>query len=213
MLVLRSAAMKNDNTKNQFLIEALKLFAEYGYDSVSVAQIAEQVGCSAPALYKHYQSKKALFDAIIELSEVSYQERMENIHKLFRDSEKYDYFLTEQGQIDFTIRLFDSALSDEYPKLFRDLVSSVKPRNNELSKIYNQRYIFSWYDFFSEIMKELIARGVFAEEDTELMAYQYSSPVILWIEACVREPHRKEEFLAMIEKHIHYFFRIYKKNS
>ena len=205
--------MKNDNTKNQFLIEALKLFAEYGYDSVSVAQIAEQVGCSAPALYKHYQSKKALFDAIIELSEVSYQERMKNIHELFWNSEKSDYFLTEQGQIEFTAKLFDSALYDEYPRLSRDLVSSVKPRNPELSKIYNQRYIFSWYDFFSEIMKEHIARGVFAEEDAELMAYQYSSPVILWIEACVREPHRKEEILAMIEKHIHHFFRIYKKNS
>ena len=73
--------MKKESTKKQFLTEALKLFAEFGYDSVSISQIAERVGCSAPALYKHYSGKQALFDAIIELSELSYEERMKSIHK------------------------------------------------------------------------------------------------------------------------------------
>ena len=58
--------MKKESTKKQFLTEALKLFAEFGYDSVSISQIAERVGCSAPALYKHYSGKHALFDEIIE---------------------------------------------------------------------------------------------------------------------------------------------------
>lgn len=202
--------MKKESTKKQFIDEAIKLFAEYGYDSVSVAQIAERVGCSAPALYKHYSGKKALFDEIIELSEVCYEERMKDIHELFWNNEKSDYFLTEKGQTEFVIKLFDDAVTEEYPKFFRTLVSSVKPINPELQKVYNQRYIFSQYGFFEEIIKELIASGVFVDEDKELMAIEYASPVILWIEACAKEPERKEEFLNLIKKHITHFFRIYR---
>ena len=205
--------MKKESTKKQFLTEALKLFAEFGYDSVSISQIAERVGCSAPALYKHYSGKKALFDAIIELSELSYEERMKSIHKSFWNNEKSDYFLTEKGQTEFVIKLFDSAISEEYPRLFRNFIISEKSKNPELSKIYNERYIFSQYGFFEEIIKELIARDILIDEGSEIMTIEYASPVALWIEACDREPERKEEFLKMIENHIHHFFRIYKKNS
>ena len=64
MLEKGCVIMKKESTKKQFLIEALRLFAEFGYDSVSISQIAERVGCSAPALYKHYSGKHALFDEI-----------------------------------------------------------------------------------------------------------------------------------------------------
>ena len=54
------------STKEKFVIEALRLFSEKGYEAVSVAEIAGAVGCSAPALYKHYKSKKQLLEAVIE---------------------------------------------------------------------------------------------------------------------------------------------------
>ncbi|MBR4093594.1 MAG: TetR/AcrR family transcriptional regulator [Oscillospiraceae bacterium] len=213
MLEKGRGIMKRENTKKQFLIEALKLFAEFGYDSVSISQIAERVGCSAPALYKHYSGKQALFDAIIELSELSYEERMKSIHHSFWNNEKSDYFLTEKGQMEFVVKLFDSAISEEYPRLFRNFIISEKSKNPELSKIYNERYIFSQYGFFEEIIKELIARDILNDENSEIMAIEYASPVALWIEACDREPERKEEFLKMIKNHIHHFFRVYRKNS
>lgn len=43
--------MDNKATKEKFLIGALRLFAEKGYDAVSVAEIASAVGVTAPALY------------------------------------------------------------------------------------------------------------------------------------------------------------------
>jgi AcrR family transcriptional regulator len=43
----------------------LTLFSEKGYGPVAVAEIADAVGIKAPSLYKHYNSKKAIFDAIV----------------------------------------------------------------------------------------------------------------------------------------------------
>ena len=42
---------RSDTTKDLFLIEALRLFSKNGYEAVSVSQIADAVGCSAPALW------------------------------------------------------------------------------------------------------------------------------------------------------------------
>ena len=57
--------MKNQNTKSRILSEALKLFAQEGYEAVNVEQIADAVGIKAPSLYKHYRSKRAIFESIL----------------------------------------------------------------------------------------------------------------------------------------------------
>lgn len=64
------------STKDTFLIEALRLFAQKGYEAVSVGQIAKAVNVSAPALYKHYAGKQELFESIIEASNEGYERHM-----------------------------------------------------------------------------------------------------------------------------------------
>ncbi len=57
--------MEQKSTRQRILIEALHLFAQEGYDAVTVEQIAGAVGIKAPSLYKHYQSKRDIFDHIL----------------------------------------------------------------------------------------------------------------------------------------------------
>ena len=52
-------------TKEKILITALELFAQNGYEAVSVSDIAGQLGITKGALYKHYTNKRAIFDCII----------------------------------------------------------------------------------------------------------------------------------------------------
>lgn len=54
------------NTKKNILLVALKLFSKNGYDSVSVSQIAEQLGITKGALYKHYKNKRDIFNSIFD---------------------------------------------------------------------------------------------------------------------------------------------------
>ena len=57
------------NTKEMILEEALKQFSRKGYDGTSMSDIAEPLGISKAALYKHYKSKQEIFEKIIEESE------------------------------------------------------------------------------------------------------------------------------------------------
>ena len=54
------------NRKEEILIVALHLFARDGYEAVSVSQIAGELGMTKGALYRHYKSKKDIFNCIVE---------------------------------------------------------------------------------------------------------------------------------------------------
>ena len=61
--------MKKEPTKQRILAEAVALFAKEGYEAVSVEQIARAVGIKAPSLYKHYKSKRDIFESILRVME------------------------------------------------------------------------------------------------------------------------------------------------
>ncbi len=54
------------STKEKILVTALKLFAQDGYEAVSVSKIAGELGMTKGALYKHYKNKRDIFEKIFE---------------------------------------------------------------------------------------------------------------------------------------------------
>lgn len=53
-------------TDMDILDSAERLFAKYGYDSVSTKQLAAETGVTIGALYHHFPSKEALYNAVTE---------------------------------------------------------------------------------------------------------------------------------------------------
>lgn len=53
--------------KRQAILEAvIDEFSTHGYDNANVAAIAERAGVSKRTLYNHFQSKEALFNALVD---------------------------------------------------------------------------------------------------------------------------------------------------
>ena len=57
------------NRKEEILIVALHLFARDGYEAVSVSQIAGELDMTKGALYRHYKSKRDIFECIVRRME------------------------------------------------------------------------------------------------------------------------------------------------
>ena len=55
-----------DNSKEQILEAAMKVFVKKGYSQTRMEDIAELSGLSKGAIYHHYDSKKSLFLALID---------------------------------------------------------------------------------------------------------------------------------------------------
>lgn len=59
------ARRRPKDRKQQILVQARDLFVEFGYPNVSMAQIAEKVGITAGALYRHFTNKSDLLEAVV----------------------------------------------------------------------------------------------------------------------------------------------------
>ena len=201
-----------DNTKDKFLYESLKLFAEKGFDAVSVAEIADSVGCTPPALYKHYESKQALWDAIIEKSNTGFSSRMNELKVNFINNEierKRYVAMKEKEQIEVIKQLFLHTCFDEIPMLFRKMMINEQFHRPEIAKEYNKRYFDSQIDSIEALMKEFIKEGKIKARDARILAVDFISPIIIYVNVCDREPKRKDDALNAIECHIKEFNKKY----
>jgi AcrR family transcriptional regulator len=63
----KAAAVRGETQarRDQVLSAAAALFARHGYRGVGLREIAAQVGIRAPSLFKHFPSKKALYNAVL----------------------------------------------------------------------------------------------------------------------------------------------------
>ena len=65
-----------NDRKGQILNEATRLFSEYGFDKVTIKQLADACGITEPALYRHYTSKEAIYDAVLDAIEYRLSSQM-----------------------------------------------------------------------------------------------------------------------------------------
>ena len=54
------------NNKEKIFFFFIDLFSRYGYDGVSIRQIAGNVGIKESSIYNHYKSKESILDAILD---------------------------------------------------------------------------------------------------------------------------------------------------
>ena len=64
-----------NTTKEKILDAALVSFVENGYKGTNLRDFAAGLGLSKSALYRHYESKEAIWNALLDKMESYYNER------------------------------------------------------------------------------------------------------------------------------------------
>lgn len=202
--------MKQEDTKQKILDEALELFASRGYDSVGVGEIAKAVGIKAPSLYNHFPSKRAIFDAIIDSTAARYEADTDkiNIHvqNSARDIPAFTA-ITEDTLFEKVRQIFEYSLHNETISRFRRMMTIEQFRSPELAALYTRRYVDRILNYHAGIFRALIAVGEIGEEDPEALAMMYVAPVVTLIGICDRQPERESECLEKLKSHVSLFFR------
>jgi AcrR family transcriptional regulator len=86
-----------EDLRSRLLSAASRLFGKEGYDSISVRRIAEEVGCSQMAMYRHFPDKEVL---IRHLCTELYQQFTVQLH------EKFDYLSDPRERLRMALRHF-----------------------------------------------------------------------------------------------------------
>ena len=204
--------MDTKDTKQRILDEALTLFSEKGYANVFVGDIAQRVGIKAPSLYKHYKSKQAIFDAIIEEMNNRFivQAGALNITGVDAGADADVYKnIDEDRLVKMGISFFEYYLHDDYTRRFRKMLTIEQFHDKELAAVYSKQYIDDPLSYQGMLLGLLVAQGILATEDIGTMTLHFYAPIYLLLTVCDREPDRQEWAEGTLEKHIRQFNKIY----
>lgn len=196
-------------TKERILLEALKLFSQFGYEAVSVEQIAKAVGIKAPSLYKHYKSKQHIFDAIFDEMQKRFAEQTEKMGLHFaRATADMDRFSDIEldaliGQVQ---ELVAYSLHEEYVSRFRKLLTIEQFRTKELSALYTRCYVQRMVDYHEEVFTHLMGNGKIKAGDAHSLALQYVCPILVLMSVCDRQEEKEEQVMGEIATHIKQFW-------
>ncbi len=129
------------DTKERILRTALALFARDGYEAVSVSAIAGELGMTKGALYKHYASKRDIFESILARMERRDAERAAEYDvpegTLDETPDAYRY-ATVADMVAFAKAQFRYWTQDDFAAPFRKLLTLEQFRDAEMGGLYQQ---------------------------------------------------------------------------
>ena len=207
------------NTKEKIFDVALDLFSKKGYDSVSLREIAEEVGIKKSSIYSHYPSKEAILISIFEY---------------FTDLFEYDELLNSKELVLAT----DNDILTQNPEMFYHIGSEAikemfsNERNLKIWKLifiqmhYNEKIrvffqneillkpLLFWEEFFTILKEKEIIRK---DCNPKLLAKEYYSyPIYLLLEICAKyddiPQDSLDDFFKESEEHVKFLLDCVKLN-
>ncbi|MDO5339330.1 MAG: TetR/AcrR family transcriptional regulator [Eubacteriales bacterium] len=134
-----------NNRKEEILSVALHKFARDGYEAVSVSQIAGELGMTKGALYRHYKSKRDIFDSIVQRMEQQDNEQASDYDMPEDDKEsmpdKYEAVSLDDF-VKYSKSMFEYWTEDDFASSFRKMLSIEQFRSEEMQSLY-QQYLVS----------------------------------------------------------------------
>ena len=159
------------NRKEEILIVALHLFARDGYEAVSVSQIAGELDMTKGALYRHYKSKRDIFDCIVQRMEQQDSEQArqnevpeESIEKV---PEEYQNVSVEDF-VGYSKSMFEYWTEDDFASSFRKMLTLEQFRNEEMQNLYQQYLVSGPAEYVKDLFKNMEIKN---PEETAVQFY------------------------------------------
>ena len=146
------------NRKEEILIVALHLFARDGYEAVSVSQIAGELDMTKGALYRHYKSKRDIFDCIVKRMEQQDGEQarenevpQESIEKTPEEYQNVSF----DDFVEYSKSMFEYWTEDDFASSFRKMLTIEQFRSEEMQNLYQQYLVSGPAGYVKDLFKNM----------------------------------------------------------
>lgn len=128
-------------TKERILETALELFAQSGYLGTSMSDIAQRLGITKAALYKHYAGKQEILDRIVERMNEQDAQRAEEYGMPETEDFAAAYLRVPRERIrSYSTAQFDHWTKERFSANFRKMLTLEQYRDPALAQLY-QNYL------------------------------------------------------------------------
>lgn len=190
-------------TKEKILLTSLKLFAQDGYEAVSISKISGELGMAKSALYKHYKNKRDIFDSIINrMDELDYERAREynmpdgNMDEIIKE---YRNISTDKIRI-YTEAQFKHWTEEEFSSLFRRMLTLEQYRNQERLDLYQKYLVSGPIDYMTYLFAGITGK----KEEAKQLAIEFYGPIFLMY-SLYDNKREGDDLTEMLKKHVERF--------
>ena len=195
------------NTKETILMAALEMFSQYGYAGTNIRELSASLGLVKSGVYKHFQSKEAIWDALLDYMVAYYGERFGSAEHLPPiPGSLEELTLMTMRMVHFTVR-------DEKIVMTRKVLAIEQFRDGRARELATRHFLTGLTQMFTHVFQGMMEKGLLRQDDPEMLALSYTAPISALIHLCDREPGRTEEALRQIEAFSRHFAKVYAKES
>ena len=192
------------DTKEKILTKALELFSRKGYEGTNINELMASVGLVKSAMYRHFNSKEEIWNALLDRLIVYYEERFGSAENLPPVPESPEELLA------MTMRMVNFTVHDETVVMTRKLLTIEQYRDERARKLATKHFLTGLTEMFSHVFSGMMEKGLLRRENPELLAFSYTAPISALIHLCDREPDRTDDALDRIEAFARLFIQTYR---
>ncbi|MBR3135434.1 MAG: TetR/AcrR family transcriptional regulator [Clostridia bacterium] len=195
--------MAND-TKERILALALDQFSQNGYDGTNIRELMASLGLVKSAMYRHFGSKKEIWNALLDQMIAYYGARFGSPEHLLPVPD------SPEGLVALTMGMVDFTIHDEKVVKTRKLLSIEQFRDDRARDLATKHFLTGLRDMFTPLFQGMMDKGLLRRDDPAMLAFAYTAPISALIHLCDREPEKTEEAIQRIEAFSRHFIATYK---
>ena len=191
------------DTRERILSAALDLFSRNGYSGTNIRELTASLGLVKSSIYRHFQSKEAIWNALLDEMTAYYDERFGSPEHLppIPDS--------PEGLVALTMGMADFTIHDERIVKTRKLLCIEQFRDKRARDLATRHFLTGLTEMFTRLFASMMDRGLLRRDDPDMLAFAYTAPISSLIHLCDREPERTGEAMARIEAFSRHFIKTY----
>ena len=191
------------DTKDRILTAALEMFARNGYAGTNLRELAASLGMGKSSLYRHFVSKEALWNALLDGMIAYYEARFGSPERLPPVPDSLEALTA------MTMRMADFTVHDEKVVMMRKVLAIEQFRDARANKLASRHFLTGLTEMFTPVFAAMMDRGLLRRDDSAMLAFSYTAPISALSHLCDREPEKTEQAMAQIESFSRHFLKTY----
>ena len=194
--------MAND-TKERILAAALEMFSQKGYAGTNIRELSASLGLVKSGVYKHYESKEAIWNALLDQMIAYYAEHFGSAEHLPSVPDSLEEF------VQMTMHMVNITVHDEKIIMTRKVLTLEQYRDARACELATKHFLTGLTEMFTHIFTGMMDKGLLRKDDPEMLAFAYATPISALIHLCDREPEKTEDAIGKIEAFSRHFIAAY----
>ena len=138
------------DTKEKILAKALELFSQKGYEGTNINELMVSVGLVKSAMYRHFNSKEEIWNALLDRLIVYYEERFGSAENLPPVPESQEELLA------MTMRMVNFTVHDETVVMTRKLLTIEQYRDERARKLAPKHFLTGLTEMFTHVFSGMM---------------------------------------------------------